>query len=115
MILNEADSTRRFEVYNFGLNGALSPFSVVNLPLHGVRYDPDLVIVYHGVNDLGALGRSSLRTDYHGREGPDGARWGLIGRRAEALRLSTSWCCKHLCSAGDANNTADLIAPCLPS
>ena len=63
-ILNEADSNRRFEVYNFGLNGALTPFSVVNLALHGVHYDPDLVIVYHGVNDLGALGHSSLRTDY---------------------------------------------------
>lgn len=62
--LNGADSGTRWEVYNFGVIGANSAFSLVNLALTGVHFDPDMVIDYDGGNDMWTFGLSSFKTDY---------------------------------------------------
>lgn len=55
---------RRVRVFNLGMDMATSVFSVVNMALVGVHLNPDLVIVYHGYNDLAALGESGYRPDH---------------------------------------------------
>ena len=49
--------------FNMGVDRATSAVSVVNLALVGVHLKPDLVIAYHGYNDLASLGYADHRTD----------------------------------------------------
>jgi lysophospholipase L1-like esterase len=55
---------------NLGMNAASLPFNVVQFALLGVHFQPDLVIVYAGHNDLWAgLGLEGFRPDYSHRLG----------------------------------------------
>ncbi len=56
--------TDKIEVLNFGVSWAFSAYSLVNFELRGLDFDPDLVIVYHGINDLARLGYPDFRGDY---------------------------------------------------
>jgi lysophospholipase L1-like esterase len=49
--------------FNLGVDMATSAVSVVNLALVGVHLEPDLVIAYHGYNDLASLGYANHRSD----------------------------------------------------
>jgi hypothetical protein len=55
---------RNVQVFNLGIDMATTAVSLVNLALVGVHVHPDLVIVYHGYNDLAALGSAVHRTDH---------------------------------------------------
>lgn len=55
---------RRVRVFNLGLDMASSAFSIVNLALVGVHLEPDLVIVYHGFNEISVLDSQSYRWDH---------------------------------------------------
>lgn len=55
---------RTIKVFNLGLDMATSAVSVVNMALIGAHLHPDLVIVYHGYNDLAALGAKNFRPDH---------------------------------------------------
>ena len=63
---------RPVRVYNLGMPTATSASSLVTMALLGHRLNPDLVIVYHGLNEAGALTRAG-RWDYsdHVRGLPD--------------------------------------------
>lgn len=52
------------KIFNLGLDMATSAVSVVNMALIGTHLHPDLVIVYHGYNDLAALGAKTFRSDH---------------------------------------------------
>lgn len=62
--LAERYPERNIKVFNLGQDNATSVVSLVNLLLIGVHVQPDLVIVYHGYNDLDAVGASNFRTDH---------------------------------------------------
>jgi lysophospholipase L1-like esterase len=62
--LQAHDPTRNVKVFNLGLDMATSIVSVVNLALIGAHLHPDLVIVYHGYNDLAAIGARNFRPDH---------------------------------------------------
>ena len=51
-------------VYNLGMSGASTAFSVVNAALLVAHMEPDLVIVYQGYNDAGPIGRPDYRDDH---------------------------------------------------
>jgi len=56
---------RRIFVFNLAIDAGTSPMSLANYCLVGVHLKPDLVIVYHGVNDLGfGMGAKDFKTDY---------------------------------------------------
>jgi len=55
---------KNVQVFNMGLDMATTTMSVVTLALIGVHVQPDLVVVYHGYNDLDALGAANYRTDH---------------------------------------------------
>ncbi|MCA9639537.1 MAG: SGNH/GDSL hydrolase family protein [Myxococcales bacterium] len=50
--LREQAGTDRIEVLNFGVFGYSTFESLVNLAFRGVDYQPDLVLVYHTINDM---------------------------------------------------------------
>ncbi len=55
------------EVVNAGFPGYNTATSLINLSLRIVDLDPDLVVVYHGINDLTAAQIPEFRSDYaHG-------------------------------------------------
>lgn len=56
--------SRNVKVFNLGLDMATTAVSAVNLALIGAHLQPDLVIVYHGFNDLSALGAKNFRPDH---------------------------------------------------
>lgn len=64
-------SDRRVEVLNFGVFGYNTFESLVNLAFRGVDYEPDLVLVYHTINDarcaLYQLGGPVQRDNTHWR------------------------------------------------
>jgi lysophospholipase L1-like esterase len=61
---------REIQVLNLGMNAASLPFNLVQLALTGVHFDPDLVIVYPGHNDLwSGIGNTGFRPDYSHRLG----------------------------------------------
>jgi len=62
--LGERYPDRNIIVLNLGVDMATSVISLVNLALIGAHLDPDLVIVYHGYNDLAALGATDYRPDH---------------------------------------------------
>ena len=55
---------RRVRVFNFGTNNSTLAYSVVALALVGSRIRPDLVIVYHGFNELGVATDHGYRVDH---------------------------------------------------
>jgi lysophospholipase L1-like esterase len=56
---------RRIRVFNLAIDSGTSPMSLVNYCLVGTHLQPDLVIVYHGVNDLWfGMGAMDHKTDY---------------------------------------------------
>jgi lysophospholipase L1-like esterase len=55
---------RNVRVFNMGMDLGTTATSLVNLMTVGVHLHPDLVIVYHGFNDLSSLGYRNHRTDY---------------------------------------------------
>lgn len=63
-LLQERLPRRKVRVYNLGVDMASSAFSIVNLALVGVHLDPDLVIVYHGYNELAVLDTGGYRWDH---------------------------------------------------
>ena len=63
-MLAERYPDRNVRVYNLGLDMATTAVSVVNMALIGVHLQPDLVIVYHGYNDIAALGAANFKTDH---------------------------------------------------
>lgn len=50
--LNASSLARRVEVINLGLQGYSTFESEINLALRGVELRPDLVVVYHTINDM---------------------------------------------------------------
>ena len=68
--LNEQAQGKRVEVLNFGVFGYSTFESLINLALRGIDYQPDLVLVYHTINDV--------RCALYNRGGPiqrDNAHW----------------------------------------
>ncbi len=63
-LLQERYPERQVRVFNLGVDNATSAFSVVNLSLIGVHLRPDLVIAYHGYNEVDAMGRADVRSDH---------------------------------------------------
>ncbi len=55
---------RRVRVFNLGVDMASSNFSIVNLALVAAHVQPDLVIAYHGFNDLSVLNGRDYRWDH---------------------------------------------------
>lgn len=55
---------KNVRVFNLGMDRATSAVSVVNFALAGVHVEPDVVVVYHGYNDLAAMGREGFRSDH---------------------------------------------------
>lgn len=66
--LNASGLARRVEVINLGLQGYSTFESEINLALRGVELRPDLVVVYHTINDLRcALYPGVVRDNTHWR------------------------------------------------
>jgi lysophospholipase L1-like esterase len=63
-LLQQRYPHRNVKAFNFGTDFANSVYSIVTLSLVGVYVRPDLVIVYHGWNDIAPAKASSYRTDY---------------------------------------------------
>lgn len=63
-LLRSHYKTENIEVLNFGISWAFSAYSLVNFELRGLDFNPDMVIVYHGINDLARLGYPDFRGDY---------------------------------------------------
>jgi len=55
---------RHIEVFNLGTDFATSVYSIVNLALIGMHLQPDLVIIYHGWNDVTPSMARNYRTDH---------------------------------------------------
>lgn len=55
---------REVRVFNLGTQRGSTTYSVVTLGLNGIHLDPDLVITYHGCNDIAALGAANYRWDH---------------------------------------------------
>ena len=54
----------RFEVLNCGVPGYTSIESLVNLELRLLELDPDVVLIYHGINDARMVQGRGWRADY---------------------------------------------------
>jgi lysophospholipase L1-like esterase len=66
--LAEARPSRRFEVVNGGCQGYSTYESLINLAIRMIDLEPDLVIVYHTINDMRvALWHEARRDDTHWR------------------------------------------------
>ena len=50
--LRDLAPDRKIEVINFGVYGYSTFESLVNLSFRGLEYEPDLVLVYHTINDM---------------------------------------------------------------
>lgn len=62
--LASAFPTRRIRVFNLGMSMATSAYSVALLGTLVAQLDPDLVIVYHGINEYDAAGMADFRHDH---------------------------------------------------
>lgn len=68
--LAEVHPDKTIEVLNFGMNSGSLPFQIVQLALKGVHFEPDLVILYPGHNDLwSGIGDEGFLPDYSHRLG----------------------------------------------
>ena len=64
-MLNSKYIDFKITVYNLGQNAGTLPYSIVNFSLIGTHLNPDLLIVYHGINDLReGLGYANYKVDY---------------------------------------------------
>jgi len=77
---------RNVRVFNLGVDMATSAVSLVNLALIGVHVQPDLVIVYHGWNDMDALGNENFRTDHAHMYRDLDVAWATAGYQARLPR-----------------------------
>jgi lysophospholipase L1-like esterase len=55
---------RNVRVFNFGTQNATAAYSLVTLSLIGVHIHPDLVIAYHGFNEIGPALAPDYRSDH---------------------------------------------------
>lgn len=62
--LPEKGSYSRVEVINAGVSGYTLMESFVNLKMRVLALEPDLIVVYHAVNDARVIGRGNFRADY---------------------------------------------------
>jgi lysophospholipase L1-like esterase len=62
-LLQEAHPNRRVKVFNFGTTLANSTYSIVTFALIGLQLRPDLVVVYHGINEMGPMSAADYRSD----------------------------------------------------
>ena len=58
------DGDPTFEVLNFGIDGYTSVHSLINYQLNVRYFDPDFVVLHQGWNDLYAMVKSPMKTDY---------------------------------------------------
>jgi lysophospholipase L1-like esterase len=81
------------EVLNFGVNGWTSAESLVNYALVVARYEPDVVVVHHAVNDVWPRLHPGFRSDYtHYRVPWEDARLAWWDRELIAhSRLWVAW------------------------
>ncbi len=90
--LREAYPERTFEVVNMGCQGYSSFESLVNLAFRGVDLQPDLVIVYHSINDMRcALYPGVKRDNTHWRALWPTERATPMQRRLEQSFLYLAW------------------------
>ena len=54
---------KKIRVYNMGVETATTAISTINLSLIGIHTRPNIVLVYHGPNDLASIGHKEFRTD----------------------------------------------------
>ena len=54
----------KVEIINAGVSGYTIMESFINLKMRILPLDPDLVIIYHGINDAQAIRRGEFKTDY---------------------------------------------------
>jgi lysophospholipase L1-like esterase len=86
--LGEALSSRSFEVVNGGVPGYTSFESMIDLAIRGVELRPDIVIIYHGFNDLRAATWPDVQPDNtHFRKAWDLNKSSLVS----ALELSQTF------------------------
>lgn len=69
-MLPEDGAYDRVEVLNAGVPSYTSMESFVNLKMRVMPFEPDLVIVYHGINDAHAMMSPGFRADYSHVRGP---------------------------------------------
>jgi lysophospholipase L1-like esterase len=62
--LREHYKTDKIDVVNFAVDGGISPISLIRLALTGLDVKPDLIIVYHGANDILFFPYENLQGDY---------------------------------------------------
>ncbi len=62
--LRKRYGTNKIEVVNFGVDGGISPMSLIRFALLGLDLEPDLVITYHGANDIFLFCYNNLKGDY---------------------------------------------------
>ena len=59
----------KYEVVNCGIGGWTSIDILINFQLNLLQYKPDMIILYHGYNDLAYHLMDNIKTDYsHGRK-----------------------------------------------
>lgn len=63
-VLNERYGAGRFEVLNFGTPGYCAIESFLTLSLKAIDFDPDIVLIHHGWNDIAAVFRPDVKSDY---------------------------------------------------
>jgi lysophospholipase L1-like esterase len=86
-LLAERYPERDVRVYNLAAPTGTTAYSVVALALVGIHLDPDLVIVYHGFNEYGAMVAENFRTDHshHFRNFDPQTAWRGIRRNLPPL------------------------------
>lgn len=62
--LTEKGAYSRVEVINAGVSGYTLMESFVNLKMRILTLEPDLIVLYHAVNDARVIGRNNFRADY---------------------------------------------------
>ena len=82
-ILNEQHAPTRFEVLNFGTPGYCAIESFLIFALRGIDFAPDIVLVHDALNDVPAVFRPDVTSDYTHYRGPYarlGGKW--LGKSA---------------------------------
>ncbi len=103
LVLQKQYPGRDIEVINAGIQSSVSRQSLVQLLLHVVDYEPDMVILYDGVNDLGLPltyeSRSNFPYNFQTmeeawnlyREEHRASVWRIAMERSEVFRLLRGW------------------------
>lgn len=85
--LREAYPNRKIEVINAGTSGYSTFESVVNLAFRVVEFEPDLVIVYHSINDM--------RCALYPNPQPDNTHWRAVWSRTRESPME-KWFAKSM-------------------